>query len=117
MMGCIPKLLSSFLFCACLGGCAAAVVGGAAAGGYYATRSDRSTGVIADDASITSAINKLYVQDDLVSALDVSVGTNHGTVTLRGSLPSQEAVRRAVDIARSVKGVTRVVSHLTVVPN
>ena len=116
-MGSIPKLLSSFLLCSCLGGCAAAVVGGAAAGGYYATRSDRSAGAISDDASITSAINTLYVKDDLVSALDVNVDTNHGTVTLRGSLPSQEAVQRAVDIARSVKGVTRVVSRLTVAPN
>lgn len=92
-----------------LSACAAAVVGGAARGGYNADAQVNS------DASITSAINARYVRDDLVSAFDVSVSTRRGEVTLSGSVLSRRAARRAVDLARSVTGVTRVVSRLTVV--
>lgn len=89
--------------------CATAVVGGAARGGYNA---DAAAG---NDASITSAISAGYVRDDLVSAFDVNVTTWRGDVTLSGSVPSQQAARRAVELARSVKGVNRVVSNLTIV--
>lgn len=116
MIGRIPRLLACLLSCICLGGCAAAVIGGAAGGGYPVANGGRSVDAAANDARITSAINTRFVQDDLVNALDVNVDTHHGTVTLYGSMPSQEAVLRAVGIARSVKGVTRVVSRLAVVP-
>ncbi len=93
----------------CLAGCAAAVVGGAARGGYS------TDPAAASDASITSAINASYVRDDLVNAFDVSIDTYRGTVTLHGNVRSEQAARRAVDLARSVRGVNRVVSKLTVV--
>ncbi len=116
MTGRMERLLGSFLLCICLGGCAAAVVGGAAGGGYYASRSDRPGNTNTADATITSTINTRYVQDKLVNALDVRVATRHGTVTLQGSVPSQVAAQRAVEIAGSVAGVTHVVNRLTVVP-
>jgi len=99
----------------CLGGCAAAVVGGAAAGGYYVASSDRTAAEIASDTAITSNINSRFVADDLVSAFDVNVDTYRGVVTLYGNVPSQQAAQRAVELARSVRGVTRVQSKLTVV--
>ncbi len=98
-----------------LTGCAAAVVGGAAAGGYYVAQSDRSAAEIASDTAITSTINSRFVKDDLVSAFDVNVDTYRGTVTLYGNVPSQQAAQRALELARSVKGVNRVQSKLTVV--
>ena len=98
-----------------LTGCAAAVVGGAAAGGYYVAKSDRTAAEIASDTAITSTINSRYVKDDLVSAFDVNVDTNRGIVTLYGNVPSQRAAQRAVELARTVKGVNRVQSKLTVV--
>ncbi len=99
-----------------LAGAAAAVIGGAAAGGYYVAQSDRSAAEIAADATITSTINSRYVKDELVSAFDVNVDTNRGQVTLYGTVPSQAAAQRAVELARTVKGVTRIESKLTVRP-
>lgn len=98
-----------------LSGCAAVVVGGAAAGGYYVGQDERSIGRISEDATITSSINAAYVKDDLVSALDINVDTRNGVVTLYGSVSSGRVATRAVQLARSVKGVKQVHSKLTVV--
>lgn len=108
-------LIPSVALALLLTGCAAAVVGGAAAGGYYVAKSDRTAAEIASDTAITSTINSRYVKDDLVSAFDVNVDTNRGIVTLYGNVPSQQAAQRAVELARTVKGVHRVQSKLTVV--
>ena len=110
---CLPCLLLA-LAAVATGGCGALVVGGAAGGGYHAAQDERSPGQISRDAAITSSINARYVQDDLVSAMAVNVDTYDGMVTLRGSLPSARAVERAVSLARTTSGVTRVVSRLTV---
>ena len=97
-----------------LSGCAAAVVGGAAAGGYYAGKDERSAGVIAQDAAITSAVNTRFIGDDLVQARIINVDTYSGVVTLYGTVPNQTVVDRAVELARGVKGVREVVSKLTI---
>jgi hyperosmotically inducible protein len=102
-----------FLLAAATSGCGALVVGGAG-GGYHGARDERSAEQVSRDAAITSSINARYVQDDLVSAMAVKVDTYNGMVTLRGSLPSARAVERAVSLARTTGGVTRVVSRLTV---
>ena len=115
MSGRILRLFAVMSLLWWLDGCAAAVVGGAAPGGYPAADSNRTSDSVAGDASITSTINSRYVHDDLVSAMDVRVVTYRGTVTLSGNVPSAQAARRAVAIARSVKGVVTVVSRLTVV--
>lgn len=100
-----------------LHGCATLVVGGAAAGGgYYAVTDKRSTTEKTGDAAITSAINRKYVNDDLVSAFDINVTTYRGVVTLDGMVKTQAAASRAVALARSTGNVKRVVSHLGVQP-
>jgi hyperosmotically inducible protein len=111
----IALLTPSVVLVLLLTGCAAAVVGGAAAGGYYVAKSDRTAAEIASDTTITSTINSRYVKDDLISAFDVNVDTYRGTVTLYGNVPSQQAAARAVELARTVNGVNRVQSKLTVV--
>ena len=97
-----------------LSGCAALVVGGAGAGGYYVAKDKRSLGVITSDAGITSSINRKYLQDDMVSAIDINVDTHQGVVTLKGAVDNPEAARRAYDLAYSVEGVTQVISKLTI---
>jgi len=116
MSGRILRLCGVILLLAWLSACAAAVVGGAAPGGYPAANNSRTAETVAGDAAIASTINSRYVHDELVSAMDVRVVSYRGTVTLSGNLSSAQAVRRAVAIARSVKGVVTVVSRLTVVP-
>lgn len=109
------RILVLLVSAGALAGCGALVVGGAAAGGYYVGKDDRTLGEITDDATITSTINARYVKDSRVSALDINVDTRRGVVTLYGSVASQQIADRAVEIARSVKGVRQVISKLTVV--
>lgn len=100
-----------------LNGCTALVIGGgagAAAGGYYVARDKRSIAEITDDASITYAINAKFLEDDLVSPIDVNVDTYKGVVTLQGLVDNPAVARRAYDLAYSVKGVNQVISRLTI---
>jgi hyperosmotically inducible protein len=103
----LPLLLVNALL---LGGCTAVVVGGAAAGGYYVGKDERTVGQITDDGLITSKVNAKYVNDDLVKARDINVDTYNNVVYLYGHVGSQAAWDRAVALARSVKGVKKVVA-------
>jgi osmotically-inducible protein OsmY len=98
-----------------LAGCGALIVGGAPTGGHN-TAVQRSTSDTSHDAAITSSINSRYVKDQLVDALAIRVTTYQGVVTLQGSVRTQAAATRAVDLARSTPNVRRVVSRLTVTP-
>lgn len=97
-----------------LAACAALIVGGAPSGGHdTASRGGAET---SRDAAITSSINTRYINDHLVDALAIRVTTLQGVVTLQGSVKSQAAAARAVDLARTTPNVRRVVSRLTVTP-
>lgn len=116
-MGIAGKIALALTLAATLHGCAALVVGGAAAGGgYYAVKDKRSSAEKSGDAAITSAINRKYVNDALVSAFDINIATYRGVVTLNGTVRTQAAASRAVELARSTGNVKRVVSHIGVQP-
>jgi osmotically-inducible protein OsmY len=112
----LVRLLAGALVLISLVACTAAVIGGGAPGGYEARSGGSSAGPDRKDATITSSINTRYVRDDLINAMDVRVSTDRGIVTLSGRVPSQTTARRAVELAYSVGGVTRVVNRLTVAP-
>lgn len=68
------------------------------------------------DTRTTAAIKlKLAAEPDL-SALQISVDTTAGVVTLAGKVKSAELVERAVAVAGSVEGVREVKSTLQVNP-
>jgi hyperosmotically inducible protein len=96
-------------------GCVIAAVGAGGAVGYEVAKDDRSVGTKVDDAMITTAVNAKLVRDSEIRAIDINVDTFEGVVTLNGNVPSRSARSRAVDLARSVKGVGRVKSKLAVV--
>jgi hyperosmotically inducible protein len=83
--------------------------------GYEVAKDDRSIGTKLDDASITSGIKTKLIKDSEIHAMDINVDTFEGVVTLHGNIPSRSAKTRAVKLARSVKGVTKVRSKLVVV--
>ncbi len=112
----IAWLSAALAVCFWAAGCTPLLVGGAAAGGYYVGKDERSAGRIADDAGITASINAKYAKDPDVSAIDINVDTRSGVVTLYGSVSSRRAANRAVELARSTKGVRKVISKITVVP-
>ena len=108
------RLGVALLIAGFINGCTVLAAGGAAAGGYYVAKDKRSIGVMADDASITYSINAKFLKDDLVSPVDINVDTYKGVVTLQGMVSNPAVARRAYDLAYSVKGVTQVISHLTI---
>ena len=97
-------------------GCFWIAVGGAGVAGYEIGKDDRSLGTKVDDAATTSSVKAKFVKDDRVNALDINVDTYEGVVTLHGHVPSRSTEDRAVQLARSVKGVKEVRSRLVIVP-
>ena len=102
------------LFIASLAGCASLVVGGVADGGDQSAHDNRSAGERDTDAAITAAINRKYVHDNQINALDIRVHTYRGVVTLTGSVSSPAVASRAVAQARSTASVRQVISRLSV---
>jgi hyperosmotically inducible periplasmic protein len=73
--------------------------------------------VIADataDARITTAIKGQYALDSEISALTISVNTTKGVVTLSGTVKSHDHIKKAMQIALQIDGVTEVISTLQV---
>ena len=84
-------------------------------GGFRIRKDQRSPGVIASDALITSTINARYVKDRTVSVIDIDIDTYEGNVTLTGNVKSRRAQSHAIGIARSTKGVKSVNPNLIIV--
>ena len=77
-------------------------------------RAEESTGEYVDDSVITAKVKALLAEDDFLKSFQISVETYKGTVQLSGFVNSQDAVRKAGEITRSVKGVTSVKNNLIV---
>ena len=71
-----------------------------------------STGEYVDDSVITTKVKSLLAADDFLKSFQISVDTYKGTVQLSGFVNSQQAVDKAGEIARSVKGVKSVKNNL-----
>jgi len=73
-----------------------------------------STGEYVDDSVITTKVKSLLAADDFLKSFKISVETFKGTVQLSGFVGSQQAVDKAGETARSVKGVKSVKNDLIV---
>lgn len=91
-------------------GCASLVVG---TGGNNSNDS-RTYEQSRSDASITNKINRAFVKDKTISAVDIRVSTYSGVVTLKGNVSSRNIETRAIGIASSISGVKKVKSSLYV---
>jgi osmotically-inducible protein OsmY len=69
------------------------------------------------DARITTAIQGRFFESETVKPSQIAVIADDGTVTLRGSVASQEAKDEAVRLARGVEGVGDVHDELTIDPS
>jgi osmotically-inducible protein OsmY len=78
------------------------------------TSQQGSAGEYIDDSVITTKVKSLLAADDFLKSFQISVETFKGTVQLSGFVASQEAVNKAGEIARSVKGVQAVKNDLIV---
>jgi osmotically-inducible protein OsmY len=73
-----------------------------------------STGEYVDDSVITTKVKSLLAADDFLKSFQIGVETYKGTVQLSGFVNAQNAIDKAVEITRSVKGVKSVKNNLIV---
>jgi hyperosmotically inducible protein len=71
------------------------------------------------DALITAKVKGMYIQKKLfgdsdVPIMSINVDTSNGVVTLRGSVENQDQIDNAINIAKSINGVTAVKSSLVI---
>ena len=78
------------------------------------TPTHESTGEYVDDSVITTKVKSLLATDGFLKSFQISVETYQGTVQLSGFVGSQQAVDKAGEITRSVKGVKSVKNNLIV---
>lgn len=64
------------------------------------------------DMGITTAVKAKFVADDAVKASQIEVTTKNGVVTLTGNVDSENAKKRAIELAEATKGVTSVVDMI-----
>lgn len=73
-----------------------------------------STGEYFDDAVLTTKIKSTFVGDSRLKANDINVKTYKGIVQLSGFVDTQAEADRAVQLARTIKGVKAVNNSLIV---
>lgn len=78
------------------------------------TRTQSSAGEYVDDSVITTKVKSLLAADDLLKSFQIGVETYKGAVQLSGFVNTQKAVNKAVEITKSVKGVTSIKNDLVV---
>ena len=66
------------------------------------------------DIGITTAVKAKLAADDEVKAYQIDVDTRDKVVTLSGSVDTEMAKTRALELARLTDGVSRVSNNLTV---
>lgn len=76
----------------------------------------QSTGEYASDAVITTKVKGAFVAESMLSALDIAVETNNGTVTLTGTVGTEAEFEQAARTARDVEGVKQVRNDIKVDP-
>jgi hyperosmotically inducible protein len=75
-----------------------------------------TTGEVINDAWITSKVSTDFVNEDTLKGSDINVDTKDHVVTLKGTVVSAAGKARAEEIAKTTKGVKRVVNTLTIGP-
>ena len=73
-----------------------------------------STGEYLDDSVISTKVKTSLLNDPKVKLLHINVETFKGVVQLSGFVNSDATAKRAVDLARRVKGVKQVNNSLIV---
>ena len=86
---------------------------GAAIGEKTAVAASRVSASL-EEGSLTAKIKAKMVLDDVVKASAIDVTTEGTTVTLSGTVHSQDEHARAIALARETNGVSRVVDQLIV---
>jgi osmotically-inducible protein OsmY len=74
------------------------------------------TGEVATDGWISTRIKTKFMGEEALRSSDIKVDTDDHVVTLSGTVVSAAAHAKALEMAKEVEGVHRVVDKLTVLP-
>lgn len=80
--------------------------------GCASTAKQEGTGEYIDDSVITTKVKAEVFNEPTLKTFEISVETYKGVVQLSGSVKTQADINKAVEIARSVKGVKSVKNEL-----
>lgn len=73
-----------------------------------------SPGVYLDDSVVTTKVKAAIFNDSTLKATEINVETHKGVVQLTGFVKSEADIKKAVEVARGVKGVTSVKNDMVV---
>ena len=76
--------------------------------GCAATAKHEGTGEYFDDSVVTTKVKAAIFNEPSLKSAEINVETFKGTVQLSGFVSSRADINKAVEVARSVKGVTSV---------
>jgi hyperosmotically inducible protein len=65
------------------------------------------------DTGITTNVKAKFLADDVVKSSQIEVATKNGVVTLTGNVDSENAKKKALEIARATTGVKNVVDMIS----
>jgi osmotically-inducible protein OsmY len=82
--------------------------------GCAATPKHESTGEYVDDSVITTKVKSAIFAEESLKTMQINVKTYQGTVQLSGFVDSAQSVKKAGEVARGVKAVTKVNNDLLV---
>lgn len=69
-----------------------------------------------DDAVVTTRVKTAFINDPMVGGARIDVDTFNGVVTLSGRVQNKEQETKALEIARTIRGVSDVKSALQIQP-
>ena len=76
--------------------------------GCAGTSTTEGTGEYIDDTVITTKVKAAIFDEPTLKSAEINVETFKGTVQLSGFVNSRADINKAIEVARSVKGVTSV---------
>ncbi|MGZ8137334.1 MAG: BON domain-containing protein [Methylococcaceae bacterium] len=82
--------------------------------GCATTATRESTGEYIDDTTITTTVKGVIFNDPDLKSGQINVETYKGVVQLSGFVNSQQAATKAVELVKSIKGVTAVKNSMIV---
>lgn len=82
--------------------------------GCASTAKHEGTGEYVDDTVITTKVKAAIFNEPMLKSAEINVETFKGSVQLSGFVSSAADIKKAVEVARSVKGVSSVKNDMRV---
>jgi len=82
--------------------------------GCASTSQQESTGEYFDDSVITTKVKTAIFNEPSLKSAEINVETFKGVVQLSGFVSTQSDIQKAVEVARSIKGVSSVKNDMRV---